>query len=139
MGTRIRIPLRVLLPGLVVSIVALGAVAAGAVGISGTRGYLVGQEDDNLLACAGEMLSQGFVAGPTSGPAPSGACDVELLSASGQLLTPPAPGAGPGPAIPANRSWLAAHTARPVTAAGASAGSWRVLLQAVHDDATGRR
>lgn len=132
MGTRIRISLRVLLPGLVVSIVALGAVAAGAVAISGTRGYLVGQADDNLLACAGEMLSQGFVAGPTSGPAPSGACDVELLSASGQLLTPPAPGAGPGPAIPANRSWLAAHTARPVTAAGASAGSWRVLLEAVH-------
>ncbi len=132
MGTRIRIPLRVLLPGLAVSIVALGAVAAVAVGISGTRGYLVGQADDNLLACAGEMLSQGFVAGPTSGPAPSGACHVELLSASGQLLTPPAPGASPGPAIPASRSWLAAHTTRPVTAAGVSGGSWRVLLEAVH-------
>jgi two-component system OmpR family sensor kinase len=57
---------------------------------------------------------------------------MELLSTSGQLLTPPAPGASPGPAIPASPSWLTAHTARPATVPGASGGSWRVLLEAVH-------
>jgi two-component system, OmpR family, sensor kinase len=128
MGARTRIPLWVLLPSLVVSVVALGAIAAGAIGIAGTRGDLIRQADSNLQACAGQMLSRGFVAGPTSGPAPPGACDMELLSASGQLLTPP----DPGPAIPARPSWLAAHTARPATVPGASGGSWRVLLEAVH-------
>ena len=132
MGARTRIPLWVLLPSLAVSVVALGAIAAGVIGIAGARGDLIRQADSNLQACAGQMLSQGFVAGPTSGPAPPGACDMELLSASGQLLTPPAPGAGPGPAIPASPSWLAAHTARPATVPGTSGGSWRVLLEAVH-------
>jgi hypothetical protein len=131
MGARVRIPLWVLLPGLAVSVVAIGAVAAGAIGIAGTRADLIRQADGNLLACAGQVLSRDFVAGPTSGPAPSGTCDMELLSASGQLLTPPAPGAGPGPAIPASPSWLAAHTARPATVPGSSGGSWRVLLAAV--------
>lgn len=132
MGARTRIPLWVLLPSLAVSVVALGAIAAGVIGITGARGDLIRQADSNLQACAGQMLSQGFVAGPTSGPAPPGACDMELLSASGQLLTPPAPGAGPGPAIPASPSWLAAHTARPATVPGGSGASWRVLLEAVH-------
>ena len=131
MGARIRIPLWMLLPGLAVGVVALGVIAAGAVGISGTRGYLMRQADGNLLVCAGKMLSQGFVAGPTSGLAPPGSCDTELLNPYGQLLTPPAPGAGPEPAIPADRSWLAAHLARPVTVPGAG-GSWRVLLETVH-------
>jgi signal transduction histidine kinase len=133
MGWRIRIPLWALLPGLAVSFVALGAVAAGAVGISSARGYLARQADNNLSVCAGSVLSQRFEAGPTSGQAPSGGCDIELLSTSGQLLTPPAQGQGPGPAIPAEPSWLVAHTARPVTVPGAGAGgSWRVLLEPVH-------
>jgi signal transduction histidine kinase len=131
MGARIRIPLWVLLPFLAVSVVALGAVAAGAVGILQARGYLTRQADGNLAACARTASSQQFTAGPTSGPAPSGACDVELLSATGQLLTPTVPGASHGPAIPAEPSWLAAHTGRPVTVPGAD-GSWRVLVEQVH-------
>jgi signal transduction histidine kinase len=130
MGARIRIPLWVLLPCLAVSLVALGAVAAGAVGISATRGYLTRQTDSNLLACADGATGQRLLAWPGSGPVPSGPCDLELLSASGQELTPPPPGA-PGPLIPADRSWLAAHRARPVTVPGAH-GSWRVLPEAVH-------
>jgi hypothetical protein len=160
MGARTRIPLWVLLPSLAVGVVALCAIAAGAIVVAGTHGDLIRQADSNLQACAGQVLSQGFVVGPTSGPAPPGACDMELLSASGQLLTPPTPGAAsgatpgaasgaalgaasgaalgaasgaaPGPAIPASPSWLAAHTARPATVPGASGGSWRVLLEAVH-------
>jgi hypothetical protein len=132
MGARFRIPLWVLLPCMAVSVVALGAVAAGAVGISQARGYLTRQTDSSLSACAGSVLSQHFAAGPTSDPTPSGACDIELLSASGQLLTPAAPGLGTGPSIPAEPSWLAAHTARPVTVPGAGAGgSWRVLVEQV--------
>jgi hypothetical protein len=134
MGARIRIPLWVLLPCLAVSVVALGAVAAGAVGMSQARGYLTRQADGNLSACARTVLSQQLTVGPTtSSPAPSGACDVELLSATGQLLTPTVPGASHGPAIPAEPLWLAAHTARPVTVPGAGAGgSWRVLVEPIH-------
>lgn len=132
MRTRIRVPLWVSLPCLAVCAVALGAVAAGAVGLSGTRGYLTRQADSSLLACADGMTGQRLVDWSASGPVPSGACDMELLSASGQLLAPPPPGAGPGPVIPADRSWLAAHTSRPVTVPRAgAAGSWRVLLEAV--------
>jgi len=131
MGARTRIPLWLSLPCLAVSVVALGAVAAGAIGISGTRGYLARQADTYLLACAGGLARQPLAPWPASGPAPSGACEMELLSASGQVLAPPAPRAGPGPVIPADRSWLVAHVARPVTVPGAG-GSWRVLLEAVH-------
>jgi len=137
MGARIRIPLRLLLPCLAVSVVAVGAIAIGVVDVSGTRGYLIRQADNSLLACASGMLSHRFVAAPNSGPGPAqgppGGCDIELLSLSGQVLTPPAPGAGSGPAIPADYSWLAAHMARPLTVAGAGAGGrWRVVLEAVH-------
>ena len=137
MGTLIRIPLRVLLPCLAVSLVSFGAVAAGLAGVSGTGGYLMRQADKSLLACAGSLLSHGFVAPPNSGPgasqAPPGPCDMELLSATGQVLTVAAPGAAYGPAIPAGGSWLAAHLARPVTVPGAgSSGRWRVVIEAVH-------
>jgi signal transduction histidine kinase len=136
MGTLTRIPLRVLLPCLAVSLVSFGAVAAGLAGVSGTGGYLMRQADKSLLECARSMLSHGFVAPPNSGPvasqAPPGPCDMELLSASGQVLTLAAPGTAHGPAIPAGGSWLAAHLARPVTVPGAgSSGRWRVVIEAV--------
>jgi hypothetical protein len=132
MRARIRVPLWVSLPCLAVSAVALAAVVAGVVGLSGTRGYLTRQADSSLLACAGGVTGQSLVDWPATGPVPSGACTMELLSASGQLLAPPPSGASPGPVIPADRSWLAAHTSRPVTVPGAgAAGSWRVLLAAV--------
>jgi hypothetical protein len=132
MRARISVPLWVSLPCLAVSAVALGAVAAGAAGLSGTRGYLTRQADSSLLACADGVTGQRLVDWSASGPVPSGACDMELLSAGGQLLAPPPRGAGPGPIIPADRSWLAAHTSRPVTVPGAvAAGSWRLLLEAV--------
>ena len=137
MGANIRIPLRVLLPCLAVSLVAFGAVAAGIAGVSAASGYLMRQTDNNLMACAGSMLSQGFVAPPNSAPVssqlPAGACDMELLSASGQVLTLAAPGTAHGPAILADGSWLAAHLARPVTVPGAGTnGRWRVVIEAVH-------
>jgi len=128
-----RIPLRVLLSCLAVSLVAVGAVAAGMAGVSGIRGYLMRQADNDLLACASSLLSRPFVAAPESGPAPPGACDMELMSASGQSLSPAVPGTAAGPALPAGGSWLAAHLARPVTVPGGGTnGRWRVVLEAVH-------
>src|SRR5271154_1652843 len=125
MGARIRIPLRVLLACLAVILAAIGAVAVGLAEVSATRGYLMRQADDGLLACARSMLSQGFVAAlgsdPVPGQLPPGACDVELLSASGQSLIPAAPGTAAGPALPADGSWLAAHLSRPVTVPGTGA------------------
>ena len=73
MGAGNRMPLRVLLPCLAVSLVASGAVAAGMAGASGTSGYLIRQADNNLLACASSVLSRGFVAASGSGPV-SGQC-----------------------------------------------------------------
>ncbi len=136
MGARIGIPLRVLLACLAVSLVAIGAVATGLAEVSATRGYLMRQADTDLLACARGMLSHRFVTAPVSDPVlgqlPPGACDTELLTAGGQLLTPAAPGAAAGPALPADGSWLAAHLARPVTVPGGrTSGRWRVVLEAV--------
>jgi hypothetical protein len=55
-----------------------------------------------------------------------------LLSPGGQLLTPLAPGAAAGPAIPVGGSWPAAHAGWPVTVPGAgTSGSWLVLVEAV--------
>ena len=89
-GALIRIPLRVLLPCLAVSLAAFGAVAVGLAGVWGTSGYLMRQVDNNLLACATSMLSDGFVAAPGLRPGlrpgAAGSCDMELLSASGQVL-----------------------------------------------------
>lgn len=136
-GALIRIPLRVLLPCLAVSLVASGAVAIGIAGVSGTGSYLTRQADNDLLACASSMLGHGMVAAPGSGPVSSqmspGACRAELLSASGQVLTLAAPGTAPGPAIPVSGSWLAAHLAQPVTVRGAGTSRrWRILIEAIH-------
>jgi hypothetical protein len=135
MGARMRIPLRVLLPGLAVSLVAAGAVTVGVIGVSGIHGYLMRQADNELLSCASSMLGHGFVAPTSSAPAPGrvpGACDIELLSAGGRLLNPPARGTAPGPAIPGGGSWLAAHLARPVTVPGAGTGGpWQMVIEAV--------
>jgi len=135
MGARMVMPLRVL-PCLAVCLVASGAAAIGVAGVSAAGGYVMRQADDALRACAGSMLSHGLVAVPSSGPEPGrampGACGVELLTASGQLLIPAAP-AAPGPAIPASGSWLTAHLAGPVTVPGAGGGGrWRVVINAVH-------
>jgi glyoxylase I family protein len=131
MRARIRIPLRVLLPCLAVSLVAVAAVAVGLAGVSGTRGYLTNRADNDLLNCARSMLSHRLMVAPVSDPVPA-SCAVELLSAGGQLLTPLAPGAAAGPAIPAGGSWPAAHAGWPVTVPGAgTSGSWLVLVEAV--------
>ena len=131
MGALIRIPLRLVLPCLAVSLVAVGAVAVGLADVSGTRGYLVQQTDNDLLNCTSSMLSHRLVVAPVSDPVPA-SCDVELLSPGGQLLTPLAPGPAAGPAIPAGGSWPAAHAGRPATVPGAgTSGSWLVLVEAV--------
>lgn len=132
MGALIRIPLRVLLPFLAVSLVASGTVAVGIAGVLGAGSYLIRQADNDLLACAGSMLSHRFVAAPVSSQASPAACGTELLNAGGQMLTLAAPGTAPGPAIPSGGSWLAAHVGRPVTVPGAgTSGRWRVLIEAV--------
>jgi hypothetical protein len=127
-------PLRVLLPCLAVCLAASGAAAIGVAGVSAADGSVMRQADDALRACA-SSVSHGLVAVPSSGPASGqglpGACGMELLSASGQVLIP----AAPGPAIPASglRSWLAAHLAGPVTVPGAgNRGRWRVVITTVH-------
>ena len=133
MGAQIRIPLRVLLPSLAVSLVAFGAVAVGIAAVSGTGSYLVRQADSDLLACASSMLSRPFVAAPMSSRLPPGTCEMELLSAGGQVLTLAAPGTARGPAIPSSGSWLAAHLGRPVTVPGAgTSGRWRIPIEAIH-------
>lgn len=136
MGALTRIPLRVLLPCLAVGVVVFGAVAAGLAGAWGTSGYLLRQTDRNLLACASSVLNSGVVAAPGSGPVSSqelpGACGMELLTTSGQVLALEAPGTGPGPASPVGGSWAAAHPGRPVTVPGAgNSGRWRVVMEAV--------
>jgi signal transduction histidine kinase len=131
MRTRIRIPLRVLLPCLAVSLVAVGAVAVGLADVSGTRGYLVRQADHDLLNCAASMLSHPLVVAPVADPA-AGPCAVELLSTGGRLLPPLAPGAAAGPALPARGPWAAAHAGSPVTVPGVgTSGSWLVLIEPV--------
>jgi hypothetical protein len=135
MGARMVMPLRTLLPGLAVCLVAFGAAAIGVAGVSAVGGYLVRQADDALRACAAGMLGHGLVAVPGSGPAPGrampGACGVELRSAGGRLLIPAAP-AAPGPAIPTSGSRLAEHLAQPVTVPGAGGGGrWRAVIVAV--------
>jgi hypothetical protein len=141
MGVRLALPLRVLLPCLAVGLAAAGAAAIGVAAVSAAGGFATGRADDAVRACAGGVLSRGpvivpgygLVAVPGSGlvpgPAGSGACGAELVSTSGQVLIPAAPGS---PAVPASGSWLAAHLAGPVTVPGAGGGGrWRVLITAV--------
>ncbi|HLX50889.1 MAG TPA: hypothetical protein VKS82_21380 [Streptosporangiaceae bacterium] len=131
MGRPIRVPLRVLFACLAVTLVAPAAAVIGMAGLSAASGYLIGQADDSLQACASSMRSHGLVAQPSSSPVPPGVCGTQLRSVSGQLLAPASPGAA-GPLIPASGPWLAAHLARPVTVPGAGAsGRWRVVIEAV--------
>lgn len=123
----IRIPARMRLACLAVLVVLLAA-AVGVAAASVTDGYQARRVDAGLQACARGMLSRPFAALPNSGRIGPGTCDMELLTATGQLLTP-----GTGPAIPASGSWLASHTGQPVTVPGTgSTTSWRVVLAAVH-------
>ena len=136
MGVRIRLPLRVLLPCVAVCLVACGAAAIGAVCVQADDGYVMRQADEGLRACAGSLPGHGLVAVPGSGAvpgqAPPGPCGMELLSVTGQVLTPAPAGTG-GPAIPASKSWLATHLTEPVTVPGSgSGGRWRVVIKAVH-------
>jgi len=136
MGARVRLPLGVLLPCVAVCLAASGAAAIGAVCVHAVDSYVIRQADDGLRACASGTLSHGLVAVPGSGAVPGQAspvpCDTELLSVSGQVLIPAPAGAG-GPAIPASRSWLAAHLAGPVTVPGSgNSGRWRVAIKVVH-------
>jgi hypothetical protein len=143
MGVRLVLSLRVLLPCLAVGLAAAGAAAIGVAGVSAAGGFVTGQADDAVRACASSVLSHGpvtvpgygLVAVPGSGlmpgPAGPGACGAELVTAGGQVLIPPASAAG-NPAVPASGSWLAAHLAGPVTVPGAGGGGrWRVLIMAV--------
>lgn len=122
MATRIRTPVRLAL------LVVLLAAAVGVAAASVTDGYQSRRVDAGLQACARGMLSRPFAALPSSGRVGSATCDMELLTAAGQLLTP-----GTSPAIPASGSWLASHAGQPFTVPGTgSTRSWRVVLTAVH-------
>ncbi len=141
MGVRVVVPLRVLLPCLAVCLTAAGAAVIGFAVASTAGGFATRQADDAVRACASSVASHGPVSVPgyglaavpgsglVPGPAGAGACGVELVSASGQVLIPAAVGA---PAIPASGAWLAAHLAGPVTVPGAGGGGrWRVVITAV--------
>jgi hypothetical protein len=145
MGVRIVMPLRVLLPCLAVCLAAAGAAAIGLAAASTAGGFVMRQADEAVRACASSMLGHGLVvvpgtSGPVAvpgsglvpGPAESGICGMELVSAGGQVLIPAASATG-APAIPASGSWMAAHLAGPVTVPGTGGGDrWRVVITAVH-------
>jgi hypothetical protein len=144
MGVRVVLPLRVLLPCLAVCLAAAGAAAVGVAASSMAGGVMMRQADEAVRACASSMLGHGLVvvpgtSGPVAvpgsglapGPAGSGICGMELVSARGQVLIPAGSAAG-GPVIPASGSWLAAHRAGPVTVPGTGGGRWRVVITAVH-------
>jgi hypothetical protein len=106
MGAFARIPLWVTLPCLAVSLVACGGFAFGVAGVAAARTGLLRQLDGALLTCA-SIVGDGSVATPGAGPScgqpASGRYDLELLTATGQLLfpeAPPAAGSAAGPALP---------------------------------------
>jgi hypothetical protein len=136
-GARIRIPLQVLLPWLAVSLVAFGAVAVGIADVSGARGYLMRQADDDLQALREQHAESPLRgrAGLRSGLQPGVARSLRhgAVEREGAAADPRGPGAAPGPAIPVGGWRLPAHVARPVTVPGAGAsGRWRVVIEAVH-------
>lgn len=135
MSVRFATPLRVLLACLAVFLAAVGAAAIGVAAVSTAGGFVMRQADDDVRACASSMLSHGLVvpvSGLVPGPAGSGTCGVELVSANAQVLVPAA-SAADAAAIPASSSWLAAHLAGPVTVPGVGGGErWRVVITPVH-------
>ena len=142
MSVRLVLPLRVVLPCVAVWLAAAGAAAIGVAGVSAAGWVVMRQADAAVRACAGSVLSHGPVTVPgyglaavpgsglVPGTAGSGACGVELVTASGQVLIPAA-AAGGGPAVPAGGSWLAGQPAGPVTVPGAGGGRWRALITPV--------
>jgi HAMP domain-containing protein len=125
---------------------ALCLLAAGAAIITGVcglvaRGYLQGQADRQLRACAGRLISHPFAASPLYGaavgaPGAAGCSDglgIEVRGPAGQVVMTAGSAGRPGPVIPAVPAVVAARAGQPATvAAGGGGSSWRVITEPVH-------
>ena len=125
---------------------ALCLLAAGAAIITGVcglvaRGYLQGQADRQLRACAGRLLSHSLAASPLYGvavgaPGAAGCSDglsIEVRGPAGQLVMSAGSAGRRGPVIPAVPAAVAARAGQPATvAAGGGGSSWRVITAPIH-------
>src|SRR5215813_5781725 len=133
--------LEVRLAAMVLCLLAAGAaIITGAYGLV-ARGYLQGQADRQLRACAGRLLSHPFTASPLYGAAvgASGAAGfgdglgIEVRGRAGQVVMRAGSVGRPGPVIPAVPAAVAARAGHPATvAAGGGGSSWRVITEPIH-------
>jgi two-component system OmpR family sensor kinase len=134
-----RTPLRVKLISAVLVLVAVALAVISFAGISFIRPYLLGPTDSQLQALAGP--ARGAVGQYLSGlsPGTSTSAAVDWIPSGGPLTEVVEPvtahfGSGraqalPGPAVPTDPGWLAAHAGSPTTVpAQSGSGRWRVLV-----------
>jgi two-component system, OmpR family, sensor kinase len=132
-----RTPLRVKLIAASLALVALALIAVGVASVSAMRGYLLDKTDRQLTGFArvtARVISQ---PGPFQTKVPvTGQFVVQVRDVTGKII---ADSGGsiwrdslPGPAIPQDPAWLAAHTDQAVTV-GALSGDvrWRVHIEPV--------
>ena len=123
---------------------ALCLLAAGAAIITGVcglaaRGYLQGQADRQLRACAARLLSHPFTASPLYGvaagaPGAAGFSDglsIEVRGPAGQVVMRAGFAGRPGPVIPAVPAAVA-RAGQPATVAAGGGDSWRVITEPIH-------
>jgi two-component system OmpR family sensor kinase len=141
-----RTPLRVKLITAVLVLVAIALAVISIAGISVIRTYLLGQADSQLQTLSGPaQRAVGEYIGGAS-PGTSQIAAVDWIPSGGhlqQVVEPVAAGFGshfgpgqgqvlPGPAVPTDTNWLAAHQGSPVTVPAQSGGGrWRALLDNV--------
>jgi two-component system, OmpR family, sensor kinase len=128
-----RIPLRIKLIATSLALVAIALAVISAVSITVFHGYLLHQADQQLqnfidraaspTRFAGQSERTGFR--PLNRPGIGGFTQ-EILDSKGRLVA----GQIPGPAVPADPAWLAAHAGQVVTLpARSGGGSWQVLTE----------
>jgi two-component system OmpR family sensor kinase len=145
-----RMPLRVRLVATMVVLVVLALAAVGGTSVVLVRRHLLHGVDDQLVTVAGDTVRSVVGAGLRSGStvdrsavvATGGGAgtlpsqfEVERWDGAGRLVLrrrAPVRADQPGPAVPSDPRWLAAHRGRPGTVAAVSGGGrWRVVSAAV--------
>jgi two-component system OmpR family sensor kinase len=130
-----RTPLRIKLIAALLTLVALALTVIGFTSIVAFRGYLLNQADSQVQT----LVVQSANGAPPS-PHQSDSYtflgfDYEVIDSQGNLVSYYGNGQtlGPsGPDVPANPSWLSAHTGHPVTVTAlAGSGQWRIIEQPV--------